>query len=245
LTPAALRAELGALRGGELRDELPYGYAWFLALAAERERASGRRDLRPLASEAARQLSSWTRSLSRREIVAHLAAPDYSNLSWALLNVLEWSTFRRDTRAVAAWRTFIRTHVTPTVTSGYCASRDREERGGFLPPCLLRMMVAVRGASTARQAARVRTALEDHYRKWRPLEPDEIFGHTAGLNFSRSWGLWSSFVATRDRRYRADFQAHMTALLSQPRYWRENYQRYAHWVAQFGVYALALTYGRP
>jgi hypothetical protein len=37
----------------------------------------------------------------------------------------------------------------------------------------------------------------------------------------------------------------MTALLSHPRFWRETYEFYAHWVAQFGIYALAQTYDRP
>jgi hypothetical protein len=30
--------------------------------------------------------------------------------------------------------------------------------------------------------------------------------------------------------------------MAQPQYWATDYGRYAHWVAQFGVYALAQTY---
>jgi hypothetical protein len=106
------------------------------------------------------------------------------------------------------------------------------------------MMVAVRAAATAGKTARLVRSLKDYRVDWRPLDVSEMSGHTAGLNFSRSWALWSIFEATGDQRYRESFQAHVSALLAYPRYWNENYYRYAHWVAQFGIYAIALTYGK-
>lgn len=247
LTRGALRSELRAVRAGEVAEELPYGYAWFLALAVERERATGRKDLRPLAAEIVRQLSPWIRSLSHPAVSDHLSHSDYSNLAWPLINMLAWFEFRGDARSLETWRTFIRRHVSPRVLSGRCLSRDLAERNGFLPPCLLQVMAAARATTRGPQAARarLRSALRNRYRDWRPLDPGEIYGHSAGLNFSRSWGLWAAFASTGDLRYRAAFQAHMTALLSQPRYWNENYSLYSHWVAQFGIYALALTFESP
>ncbi len=49
---------------GELDHELPYGFAWFLKLAHEREQGWGKHDLLPLATEIATRLEHWIFSLS-------------------------------------------------------------------------------------------------------------------------------------------------------------------------------------
>ncbi len=56
LTPKRLAGELACLQRGELDHELPYGYAWFLKLAQEREQWGGKTDLLPLATEIAQRL---------------------------------------------------------------------------------------------------------------------------------------------------------------------------------------------
>ena len=42
--------------------------------------------------------------------------------------------------------------------------------------------------------------------------------------------------------YRDLYLDHMTTHLNHPQYWAEDYYNYAHWVAQFGVYAISQTY---
>ena len=60
-----LDGELESLPAREgLDQELPYGYAWFLKLAKEREQGWVKSDLLPLATEIASRLEQWILSLS-------------------------------------------------------------------------------------------------------------------------------------------------------------------------------------
>jgi hypothetical protein len=77
-----LASELASLRGGDLTHELPYGYAWFLKLAREREEWWGKTDLHTLATEIARQLRQWMLSLSVEAVGHHAQRREYGNLSW-------------------------------------------------------------------------------------------------------------------------------------------------------------------
>ena len=66
--------------------------------------------------------------------------------------------------------------------------------------------------------------------------------HVRGLNFSRAWDLWSLSEATQDVAHRDMFLDHMITHLEHPQYWAENDDNYAHWAAQFAVYAISQTY---
>jgi hypothetical protein len=72
LHPDRLAAELASFRRGDLQHELPYGYAWFLQLAQEREQGWNTFDLLPLATEIASRLASWIVSLSDEAVVSHV-----------------------------------------------------------------------------------------------------------------------------------------------------------------------------
>ena len=109
----------------------------------------------------------------------------------------------------------------------------------FFPPCLhlARLLVTVLppGDLTAwRQGLPSELDLP-------PLE--SISGaHPAGLNFSRAWGLGSLYETTGDLRFRDSYIDHIETHVAMPEYWADDYFYYSHWVAQFGVYALALGY---
>lgn len=92
LEPDGLAAELASLRRGELHHELPYGYAWFLKLAQEREQGWGKQDLLPLATEIVSHLAQWIFSLSIEAVVHHVKRREYANLSWPLLNLWHWES---------------------------------------------------------------------------------------------------------------------------------------------------------
>ena len=66
--------------------------------------------------------------------------------------------------------------------------------------------------------------------------------HSGGLNFSRSWGLWALWRATGDTHYRDLYVDHIETHVAMPQYWAEDYYSYSHWVAQFGVYGIVLSY---
>ena len=71
---------------------------------------------------------------------------------------------------------------------------------------------------------------------------DPVAPHEAGLNFSRSWGLYGLYKATGNEAYRDLYLDHMEPWLKRTDIWSGDYGMYAHWVAQFGVYALAMSF---
>ncbi len=78
----------------------------------------------------------------------------------------------------------------------------------------------------------------------RPLEGVST-DHSAGLTWSRAWALWDLWKLTGDLRWRTMYREHVESWYAQPQYWAEDYQSYAHWVAQFGVHAIDLSYDEP
>jgi len=96
LTADCLNLEWESLQKGELDHELPYGYAWVLKLAIEREQEWGKTDLFSLATAVAHRLEQWIFSLSDEAVICHAQRREYGNLSWALLNLWEWSQWRKD-----------------------------------------------------------------------------------------------------------------------------------------------------
>jgi hypothetical protein len=67
--------------------------------------------------------------------------------------------------------------------------------------------------------------------------------HHHGLNFSRAWGLWAIAHATDDPRWLELYWAHVEAGFADESHWSGNYRTVAHWVAQFGIYALQPVFG--
>jgi hypothetical protein len=237
-----LSKELEDMRSGSLREELPYGFSWFLALAIEHESTTDRKDLRPLAREAARQLSLWLGSLSAAEVAAGFMSDEYGNLSWATLNLYRWARYAGNSALAAQVRTFVSAWLKSGRWRSACGGEavDREVTG-FFPPCLFQAMVVAQVAP-GRAALQFAHTVVPAAHRISPLRVQEINGHSAGLDFSRAWALWSLYHETKDRRYRLMFQQHVATLIGLPQYWAKTYAVYAHWVAQFGVYALAETY---
>src|SRR5262249_39981586 len=89
LQPNALAAELQMLQQGATDDELPYGFAWFLALARERKASTGKLDLEPLADAVADGLQDWLAGRTPAQLEAGALADDYDSISWAVLNLWE------------------------------------------------------------------------------------------------------------------------------------------------------------
>ena len=70
--------------------------------------------------------------------------------------------------------------------------------------------------------------------------------HHYALNFSRAWSFFALFEACGDERLLASYLDHMMTSLTHPSWWRGDYRTVAHWVPQFGLFALqrALGHGR-
>jgi len=239
LTSEHLDAEFMALHKGGLDHELPYGYAWFLKLAMEREQGWGNMDLLPLAAEIALRLERWIFSLSAGEVLHHAQQRDYRNLSWALLSLWEWGQGKGDVERSEKLLKFVRTQIVPLDQS--------------LPPSHDDAVDEFFAASLQRTRAILSILSPDESNVWLTvfiknesfLEPLNMAStlHSAGLNFSRAWGFWTLFSCTGNKTFRKQYVDHIVRHMNLPQYWRDDYQKYAHWVPQFGIYAIALSMG--
>ena len=237
LIPEQLDRELACIRNGELDRELPYGYAWFLKLAQDHQRFFQKDDLQAIAGELAGRLATWIFSLSEGEILAHAQDRAYGNVSWAVLNLWEWARWNNDTGLAETLTAFAREQLLP-LDRALPPSFDHVT-DEFFPAALQR----TRAILTVLPHDETAPWLRAHFAEDCQLEPvrRSDVPHSAGLNFSRCWGLWELFQYTRNPRYRDQYVRHFVTQMNQPEYWRNDYQRYGHWVAQFGVYALALS----
>ncbi len=237
LSPERLDAELASFKKGELDHEMPYGFSWFLRLAIEREQGWGKQDLVPLAAEIASQLEEWIFSLRAGEVIAHLKQRNYGNLSWALLNLWHWSQWRANHTLAEKLRGFTRNWVVLL-----------DER---LPPSYDQVTDEFFAASLQRTRAILTILPKEESLSWyESYYPDGLFmeplcaaptPHSAGLNFSRAWSFWTLFQFTQDLRFRDLYVNHIVTHINLPDCWRDDYRKHAHWVPQFGIYALALS----
>jgi len=237
LEPECLASELASLRRGDLNHELPYGFAWFLKLAQEREQGWGKTDLRALASEMAARLGQWIVSLSDDAVVQHAQRREYGNLSWPLLNLWHWGTWNQDSRLLEQLTNFTRVRLLPLDRE--CRSSLDNTTDEFFPAALQRC----RALLTILPSEESSKWLALHKHSGREISPLTLFPttHSAGLNFSRSWSLWTLFQNTEDPAFRDLYANHIVTHMDMPQYWRDNYRKYGHWAPQFGIYAIALS----
>ncbi len=240
LLPDDVAAELALLQDGTLDSyELPYGFAWFLALARERERA-GDLDLAPLAEEIAGRLEDDFGALSPAAWDTRVRAPDYDNAAWALLNLHAHHRFTGDDDGAAWVEQLVRDELVPRSNLCPLTSVDLNVLD-FFPPCLQHARAVVEILPDGEAA----DWLDEHLPADLVATPltDIASAHPGGLNFSRAWGLWSLYKATGDTDFADLYIDHVATHVALPEYWADDYFSYSHWVPQFGVYAIALSWG--
>jgi hypothetical protein len=238
LDPADVADEFALLEDGSLEvSEVPYGYAWFLALARERDR-DGDPGLLPLAAVAAETLDGYLTPSPVWE--SSLEAPQYANPSWAALNLWEHYRWTGDWSGAARVESWIRDEAV-TRTDRCLVQDESDHTADFFPPCLHLARVVVE----ILPAAEAEAWMDEFLPASLALEPLTEFAtaHPAGLNFSRAWGLWSLYKASGDPHFSDLYVDHVETHMEQPEYWEESYLSYAHWVPQFGVYAISLSWG--
>jgi len=237
LEPDCLEAELASLRRGDLNHELPYGFAWFLKLAQEREQGWSKHDLLPLATEISSRLGHWLFSLSDEDLVHHAQRREYGNLSWPLLNLWHWGKWKQDSRLLEQLSNFTRVRLLPLDQE--CPASLDQDTNEFFPAALQRC----RALLTILSPEDSSTWLASHQHGSGEFSPLTMFPttHSAGLNFSRSWGLWTAYQYTKDPAFRDLYVNHIVTHMDRPQYWRDDYRKHGHWVPQFGVYAIALS----
>lgn len=232
LSPAGLAAERAYLKAHP-DFEMPYGRAWFLRLAVDYKRAFGDDRLDAMAAEVAESL------------VAHYRAspPDplttaYDSAAWALIN--------------------LRLHATFTGNDAHVRFVDEAVRARFLGDAacpLLAVEVETREfmAVCTNRAWLVGQVLAPAvFRPWldrflpaslelAPItQPATV--HQAGLNFSRAWGLWGLYAQTGEARFLEAYAQHYDEAYARRDIWDGDYDKYRHWIPQFGMLALVLTH---
>src|SRR5690606_8919705 len=194
-----------------------------------------------LAAEISAQLRAYIAGRTPEQFYAGMMRDDYQNLSWAILNLWQWGQHAGDLGLVAEMEDLL---LAPAVVAEHDLScpfeQEETDADSFFPPCLHRAFALI-SMWPAQTAAPWLGA-------WLPdppvLTPIEMpaAAHISGLNFSRAWGLYAGYRLTGDPALRDLYLDHLLTHIDHPEYWAEDYYKYSHWVAQFGVYALALTY---
>jgi hypothetical protein len=229
--------------------ENPYGFGWFLILARERELSTGKKDFREMADFAADQMMSWFQERltngDARTFILNAAHPNYS---WSLINLDVWARYTNDPEILKFVQDATKPLFSTELDRSCPATRDAAtSRPGFQPPCLMRL-------------AAVAHVWGDHVRDWvlARLPVDGLYVppvtdpggcHQGGQNFSRSFALYQLYLLTGDTRYRDNYveliRYHVGRpdLYIDPNYLGDpGYLCYSHWVAQFGVRSISLSF---
>jgi hypothetical protein len=229
--------------------ENPYGFGWFLVMARERELSAETEDFREMADFAAAQLLSWYRTRATRgDARSYILNEAHANYSWSLINLDVWARYTDDPTILAAVRDATAPLFDPELDASCPVTRDRtSSRTGFQPACLMRLVAAAH-------------VWGDHVRDWVMARlPEEGLTippvtnpancHAGGLNFSRAFALYQLYLVTGDPQYRDNYAELIRYHVGRPDLYIDpdylgnpGYLCYSHWVAQFGVRAISLSY---
>jgi hypothetical protein len=238
--PAAVAAEVTALADGQLDHEVPYGMAWALILDAEAARSNidGFGELAVAAADRIiRHLDARQRD---GDLISAAYDEEYPNAIWATIALRRWALARRDTGTIEAAGSSAARIL--GAFSDYGAAEPATAGRGFFSPVHLAVLLAADLSAGANGAA-----LDAHA----GFGTDLLVGaqqptvHSAGLNYSRAWGLYGAWRITRDPRWREAVARLILGHSARPEWWRDDYALYAHWIPQFGVFAVAETIDSP
>jgi hypothetical protein len=237
--PVAVAAEVTALASGQLDHEIPYGLAWVLILDAEAAR-SDVEVFGALATSARDRLITHLDGLAGDgTLTAGAANEEYPNAIWPSIALRRWGLARGDAFAVDAADRAAGPILDAFSGRGEPAA-PMAGRGFFSPVHLAVLLAADLGGANVAEvltgagfAADVLTAEQ---------EPTV---HSAGLNFSRAWGTYGAWRSTGEPRWLDATARLIRGHAARPERWHDDYARYAHWIPQFGVFAVAETVDRP
>ncbi len=233
------RSYMGSRIYGSQSDN-PYGTAWMLLLVREREQLTGDTGLRTLGDYAVTLMKNRMDGWSTSAWTSYVKRSDYQNVSWALLNMWEYSVYRGDT----ATQTWVQSKVTrwlKTADADYYlpASKDASTASSFFPPALLRLaaVATIEGASAS---AWVNARIPANY--YASYIANSGTSHTNAINFSRAFALGRLATYTGRADLRENAAALINAQMDHPTVWQlGNDYTNIHWIPQFGVLAIQGT----
>jgi len=218
-----------------LAEELPYGYGWSLILDTE-ARIEGNTQFDGLAKVTAIELTKWLTHITPSELDRNGLSQEYSNTIWPVACLLIWSRVTHQARYTAIALQLARYLLTEPEQRQIC-SGDGGGSYGFFAPCSLLAITAWLAGRNADTTHPILDALAGY----QPLPADNMVAvHSAGLNFSRSWGYVAAYNLTSSPKWLGRF-AHLFGYeMRLSDIWAGSYYYYAHWVAQFGVFGIWL-----
>jgi hypothetical protein len=227
LMPAKLEAEAADL-AARPEFEMPYGRAWFLRLALEDRRVSGSTRLTFFARDVARSMLEHYRAKPPQ-----VFAREYANPCWALLNLFDWARVENRPEVADEVRE-IANKLAPELDR-LPSPAEEESWPDFMAvtPGFCEMLVRTGAADVTTVLGRAGARLLALKPVTAPQRP-----HHYALNFSRAWALFALYAASGDARFLDSYLEHMQTSLGHPSWWRGDYRAVAHWVPQFGLFAL-------
>jgi hypothetical protein len=185
------------------------------------------------------RLTHFARDVAASLIAHYRGAPadpfarEYGNPCWALLNLLDYAgvegrtdihDFVRDAAARAA-----------SLLDRLPEESEEENWPDFMAvtPMYCEMLVRTGAATVASVMDKAGARLLALKPITAPRRP-----HHYALNFSRGWALLALANASGDGVLLASALDHIETNLHRPSWWRGDYRSVAHWVPQFGIFAL-------
>jgi len=231
LQPGLIAEELSRLQASDARGEFferPYGRAWFLQLARDYEQFFAKPDLHTAAEYIYATLIDYARADG-----GEVLSSDYDNACWYLYQIDQWALHTHKT----ADRRLIKQLARKRLGS-IKAWPDFYHVRGFFAPKSLALLLA---HSVGDHELMLRLEAAVRAESLSPLRMPFATAHQGGLNYSRAWGLWTLFTFTGNPEYYRAFTSHLRYMDENFVLWQNDYQRYGHWVAQFGLFAYRLA----
>jgi hypothetical protein len=227
LLPAKIAAE-GADLAARPQFEMPYGRAWFLRLALEDRLVTGSTRLQTVARAVADSLAA---QFGARTVDPF--AREYANPCWALINMLDYADIegRSDLSAIVREAT---ARMLPSLDQ-LPPVGEEESWPDFMAVTPMFCELAIRSGAISMD--RLRDKVGPRLRQLRPIKNPQKAHHYA-LNFSRGWALLALVQAGGGDDLLAVALDHIETNLFRPSWWRGDYRAVAHWVPQFGIFAL-------
>jgi len=211
--------------------EMPYGRAWFLRLALEHKATFNSDLLIPMGDYVASSLIEHY----RRSPAGPLER-EYNNASWALINLYDYGVSRQDRATASFVEEIVRQHFVP-ITQPCPVQNEENVWPDFMAVCTTWAYLVAHGSPSLN----VQEWLGRFFPAGAVITPirQPRGAHHMGMNFSRSWGFWRLFKATKNPFYLKLYLDHFELQYKNSLWWKGDYRAVGHWVAQFGVFALA------
>ena len=233
--PGAVEAAAHEVAKGGLPQELPYGFAWALILDTETH-LEGSTEYDRLASAVSTQLLKWFNEESPQALVSLASSQEYSNSIWPMDALILWARATEHVSIITSVEIRGRSVLTPTVAAKICDGASGAGTAGFFAPCSLVALFAWLTGTPPDD-----NSILKGLASYKILEPSQMPTiHSAGLNFSRTWGDVAAYGLTDDNAWLQREQKIFRSELTLKRIWDADYPDYSHWVAQFGVLTLWL-----